>query len=216
MRTHLLLLLFFQLAASVHGQPSSQKTGDWLAEFEKPSASSLNLAENSIEIRVAAGATVWYTKKLSGNIKIEYTLTVIDSGGVNDRVSDMNAFWMASDPKKETPFGRDGKFSSYDDLLLYYAGVGGHDNTTTRFRKYEPGKGKDVLQEFLDKKHLLAGNTPYRIVITVKDGRTLFSVNGTLFFDYADAQPLREGYFAFRTTKSRQRIKDFVVQQLPD
>jgi rhamnogalacturonan endolyase len=216
MRIPLLILVLYQLAASALSQPSRLSDSDWLAEFEKPSASSLIVAQHSIEIRAAAGATVWYSKKLSGNVRIEYTLTIVDSGGVNDRVSDMNAFWMAMDPMKDTPFGRDGKFSSYDDLLLYYAGVGGHDNTTTRFRKYEPGKGKDVLHEFLDKKHLLAGNTPYRIAITVKDGRTLFSVNGTLFFDYADAQPLREGYFAFRTTKSRQRIKDFVVQQLPD
>lgn len=187
---------------------------DWVAEFEDPSASHLRIANNLIEVNASAGATVWYKKKLSGNLSISYDVAVIDSGGRNDRVSDLNAFWMASDPARDTPFTRNGKFSSYDDLDLYYAGVGGHDNTTTRFRRYRHGTDKSVLQEYTDKRHLLEGNKTYSVKIMVRDGRTSFSIDDLQYFEYLDALPLKTGYFGFRTTKSRQRITNFRIEQL--
>ncbi len=187
---------------------------DWVAEFESPSTSSLLVTRDMIEVNASAGATVWYKKKLSANLIITYNIAMIDSGGRNDRVSDLNAFWMASDPVRDTPFKRNGKFSSYDDLNLYYAGVGGHDNTTTRFRRYRHGTDKSVLQEYTDKEHLLEGNKPYSVKIMVRDRRTSFSINGVQYFEYDDTVPLKEGYFAFRTTKSRQRITNFNIEQL--
>jgi hypothetical protein len=186
---------------------------DWISEFENPSASSLLITKQMIEVNAAAGATIWYKKKLFGNLVITYDMVVVDSGGRNDRVSDLNAFWMASDPAHETPFGRNGKFTSYDDLDLYYAGVGGHDNTTTRFRRYRHGTDKSVLQEYTDQEHLLKGNNLYSIKIVVRDGRTAYSINGEQYFEYADTVPLKEGYFAFRTTRSRQRITNFKIEQ---
>jgi rhamnogalacturonan endolyase len=141
-------------------------------------------------------------------------VVVVDSGGATDRVSDLNIFWMALDSAGKAPSGRNGKFPSYDGLRLYYAGIGGNENTTTRFRKYDPAKGKPVIQEYLDKNHLLEGNKSYSIRITVQNGRTTLHVNGTRFFDYADKHPLTKGYFAFRTTRSHQRITNFRVEQL--
>jgi len=187
---------------------------DWLTEFEDPSTSNLLVTKDMIEVDASAGATVWYKTKLSGNVVISYDITVIDSGGRNDRVSDLNAFWMASDPARDTPFNRNGKFSSYDDLDLYYAGVGGHDNTTTRFRRYRHGKEKPVLHEYTDKAHLLEGNKVYSVKIMVRDGRTSFSINEARYFEYGDEEPLKEGYFAFRTTRSRQRITNFRIERL--
>ena len=187
---------------------------DWFAEFENASGSSLLITMKSIEVNASAGATVWYKKKLSGNMMVTYDIVVIDSGGGNDRVSDLNAFWMASDPKHDTPFNRNGKFSSYDDLDLYYAGVGGHDNTTTRFRRYRHGTDKAILQEYTDKGHLLEGNKVYSVKIIVRDGWTSFSINDVQYFAYADKEPLKEGYFAFRTTRSRQRITNIKIEQL--
>ena len=107
-------------------------TNNWTAEFEKPETSSLKIVEGKLDVSSSAGATVWFKTKLSGNIMITYDETIIDAGGANDRVSDMNVFWMATDPAN--PNGmikRDGKFSSYDNLNLYYAGVGGHYNKFT-------------------------------------------------------------------------------------
>jgi len=37
-----------------------------------------------------------------------------------------------------------------------------------------------------------------------------------LLFDFVDPVPLGEGYFAFRTTRSRQRITKFKVVQILD
>ena len=209
-----LAILLCALAFSASSQTAVLNPDDRLAEFENPSASSLLVTKHTIEIDAAAGATIWYRKKLAGNVIITYDIVVVDSGGRNDRVSDLNAFWMASDPSHPTPFNRNGKFTSYDDLDLYYAGVGGHDNTTTRFRRYRHGTDKSVLQEYTDRAHLLQGNKLCSVKIVVQDGRTSFSINGVKFFDYADTLPLKGGYFAFRTTRSRQRITNFKVEQL--
>jgi hypothetical protein len=184
----------------------------WLAEFEDPTGSSMSVHNGVMEVKASAGATLWFRKKLSGNIMITYNVTLVDSGGPTDRVSDLNAFWMASDPARETPFNRDGKFTSYDNLDLYYAGVGGHDNTTTRFRRYRHGTDKSVLQEYTDRQHLLKGNTVYSVKILVRDGKTSYSINDIQYFEYADTSPVMEGYFAFRTTRSHQRITHFKVE----
>ncbi|MCX6136625.1 MAG: DUF6250 domain-containing protein [Ignavibacteriales bacterium] len=191
-----------------------QKNNNWVAECEEPSTSAVLVRDGKLDISVSAGATVWFTKKLSGNIMITYDAVVKDEGGIYDRVSDLNAFWMATDAKKDSLRVRFGKFSAYDNLNLYYAGIGGHDNTTTRFRKYSSSGENPVLKEYLDKEHLLKGNMHYSVMIVVCDGRTQFFLNGELFFDYADTQLYREGYFGFRTTKSHQLMDNFKVYQL--
>ena len=70
---------------------------------------------------------------------IRYEATMVQAGGANDRVSDLNAFWMATDAR--TPGDlfaarRSGKFADYNQLRTYYVGQGGNGNTTTRFRRY--------------------------------------------------------------------------------
>jgi rhamnogalacturonan endolyase len=97
---------------------------------------------------------------------------------------------------------------------MYYVGMGGNTNTTTRFRRYD-GKGeKRLLAEYLDKAHLLEGNREYAVRITVADGFTSFAVDGETVFSYRDLRPLKDGYFGFRTTWSRQEIDDFEVRRL--
>ncbi len=199
-------------ASSSPSKADDTSAADWVAEFEAPKTSSLVVSAQRVEIDTSAGATVWYKKPLSGNVVVTYDVTVVDAGGRNDRVSDLNAFWMARDAASATPFGRNGKLTAYDDLDLYYAGVGGHDNSTTRFRRYRRGEGKPILREYKDKEHLLEGNKVYSVKIVVRDGQTSFSINGVLYFEYIDHLPLTNGYFAFRTTKSRQRIENFKVE----
>jgi len=186
----------------------------WIAEFEQPSASSVSWKKGTLDIDAAAGATVWFADRLSGELMITYDAVVIDSGGRNDRVSDLNCFWMASDAAHEGVPRRNGKFSSYDDLDLYYAGIGGHDNTTTRFRKYNRTGEKPVLREYTDEPHLLRGNTTYAITVIVDGGRTRLYRNGELYFDLTDPAPLTRGYFGIRTTRSRLQIRDFRVYRL--
>ena len=189
-------------------------TSQWITEFEHPADSHLSVANGTLDVQSSAGATIWFKNILSANLRITYQVTVVDSGGVQDRVSDLNAFWMARDTAGRTPFGRNGKFSSYDDLQLYYAGIGGNNNTTSRFRKYFASGGKPIVKEYLDKEHLLNGNKQYSIRIEVLDGRTSLWVDNVLYFDFTDNQPLMSGYFGIRTTRSHQRFEHFRVYKL--
>ncbi|TDV39223.1 hypothetical protein C7405_101340 [Paraburkholderia caballeronis] len=165
----------------------------------------------------AGGLTVWLNRRLAGHYEIDYTRTVVDRGGPHDRVSDLNQFWLANaasgDPAA-TPFGRSGKFSDYDSLDLFYAGVGGNGNTTTRFRHYDGSASRPLLAEYTSRPWLLEGNRSYRIRIVVDGGGTRFYLDGRPCF--AAAGLLRtDGYFGFRSTASRQTISDFSIRALP-
>jgi hypothetical protein len=187
---------------------------NWIIETPPSPNSKVTIENNQLVMDVNAGATVWLKKKLSGNIMIEYKRKVIIDNGKNDRISDLNQFWMASDPKNKNLFTRTGVFKEYDSLLLYYVGFGGNTNKTTRFRKYD-GSGERVLYtDLTDKAHLLEPNKEYLIRITVYNGVTKFFVNGEQYFSFKDEQPLKEGYFAFRTTQSRQSVDVFRVYRL--
>jgi len=110
---------------------------NWIAETPDSEFSKIETVDGKLIIDVDHGATVWFNKKLSGNIMIEYHRKVIINGGHNDRLSDLNQFWVATDPQQETLFTRSGTFVEYHPLSLYYAGIGGNRNSTTRFRKYQ-------------------------------------------------------------------------------
>jgi hypothetical protein len=190
-------------------------TSNWIAEFENTETSSMKIVDGKLDVSSSVGATVWFKSKLSGNLLITYDESIIDAGGPNDRVSDMNVFWMASDPLNQSGMiKRDGKFSSYDKLNLYYAGIGGHYNKYTRFRKYTCDGNKPVLQEYTDAAHLLVGNKKYSIKIIVKDSLIQYYLNDELFWELKDNTPYKEGYFGFRTTISHQQFENFRVYQL--
>lgn len=185
---------------------------NWI--IEAPPTSKITIANSELIIDADGGTTVWFKKKLSGNIMIEYKRKVIMNNGRNDRLSDLNQFWMATDPVEKNLFTRTGVFTEYDSLLLYYVGFGGNTNTTTRFRKYT-GNGERILyNDLTDSAHLLEPNKEYLIRITVYKGTTKFFVDNKEFFSFNDAHPLKEGYFGFRTTESRQSVNDFKVYRL--
>jgi len=192
----------------------SKDLSNWIVEFEQPESSTIKLIDNKLDLSSSRGATVWFDQKLSGNLMITYNATLVDAGGKNDRVSDLNAFWMASEPGKERPFGHDGRFESYDKLNLYYAGVGGHNNKFTRFRKYHSTGEKPVLKEYNDASHLLLGNKIYKIKIIVNNGLIQYYLNDELYWELKDEIPYKEGYFGFRTTISHQQFSNFKVYQL--
>jgi rhamnogalacturonan endolyase len=186
----------------------------WIAEIEpKPESNSTVYTQNSaLILDTRAGVTVWFNKILQGNIRIEYDRKVLVDSGKNDRLSDCNVFWMAQPPVNL--FSRNGKFESYDDLQLYYVGMGGNSNSTTRFRKYESVGKKPIIKEYLDSAHLLKANRNYHFVILVNKGATSYWVNGECYFNYTDPSPLLSGYFGFRSTWSRQAIRNFRVYKL--
>ena len=187
---------------------------NWIVEFEETESSTIRLINSKLDLSSSRGSTVWFNHKLSGNIMITYNATLIDASGKNDRVSDLNAFWMASEPGKKTPFGRDGHFEAYDNLNLYYAGVGGHYNKYTRFRKYNSNGDKPILKEYSDTAHLLIGNKTYTVKIIVNNGLIQYYLNDELYWELKDETPYKEGYFGFRTTVSHQQFSNFKVNRL--
>lgn len=188
---------------------------NWNIDLEKPETSTVKITDGKLDVSTSIGATIWYKTKLSGNIMITYDVKVMEEGGAFDRVSDMNAFWMATDPSNlPNAIQRDGKFASYDNLNLYYAGVGGHYNTFTRFRKYKGIEDKTILKEYSDKAHLLIGNKLYSVKIIVNKGQIQYFLNGELYWDFKDENPYKEGFFGFRTSKSHQQFDNFKVYKM--
>lgn len=189
----------------------------WAPEYAAAPGSTVSASARALTIDVAGDATVWFRPKLSGDVLISYRRTVLMDGRANDRLSDLNQFWMASDPRNANLFTRDGTFSQYDALRMYYAGIGGNTNTTTRLRKYTGSGERVLLAEASDAAHLLEPNRTYAIQLAVFRGCTRVLVDGKVFFSHFDSAPLGEGHFGFRTTHSRQRIEHFEVHQLePD
>ncbi len=187
---------------------------NWVVETILSPNSRIQAKNGKLVLDVENGTTVWFNKKLSGNLLIEYYRKVIVDNGCNDRLSDLNQFWMASDPRNENLFTRKGILSEYDSLKLYYAGIGGNYNTTTRFRKYQGNGERTLIYHFQDEEHLLKPNKTYLIQIVIYNGRTILFLDGKEYFNYKDDNPLTEGFFGFRTVKSHQEIYDFKVYQL--
>ncbi|MDC1106884.1 polysaccharide lyase family 8 super-sandwich domain-containing protein [Prolixibacteraceae bacterium] len=75
---------------------------NWVVEQYK--GESVTIGNGEMEIIDQKGCTIWFKKELEGNIAIEYDATVISNGGKYDRVSDLNCFWMAQDPRQTTDF----------------------------------------------------------------------------------------------------------------
>lgn len=189
-------------------------TSIWKVELDAQPRSKVYSKDGGLILDTKGGVTVWLKKELFGNIAIEYDRTVLVDTGTNDRLSDLNNFWMATDPKNTNLFTRNGVLEKYDSLQLYYVGMGGNTNKTNRFRKYEGDGKRTLLQEYTDSAHLLKANTTYHIVIVCKNATTQFFVDGAPFFNFTDPHPLLKGYFGFRSTKSRQVISGFKVWEI--
>jgi hypothetical protein len=185
----------------------------WVAEYARKPGNTVETRDGRLLMDVDSGATVWLDKPLPANVLISFTRRVVVEGGKNDRLSDVNQFWAARDPANPHLFTRSGKLEDYDNLDLYYAGVGGNTNTTTRLRRY--GNGQRVLvAEANDAAYLLQPNRDYAVDIAVYGGCTRLLVDGKEVFAYRDPQPLAGGYFGLRTTWSRQTVDNLKIHEL--
>lgn len=202
----------------LHQDDFTAGPGGWVVE-QMPGGR-VTVAGGVLTIEDAGGCTVWWRHKLTAPVVITYEATVVSAGGPHDRVSDLNCFWMASDPRTPDLFapghGRTGKFETYDVLRTYYVGQGGNMNTTTRFRRYAGGGEKPLLPGY-DRQEpavLLKGNQPYRITLmALADGTVRYYRDAALIFEFKDPAPLKEGWFGFRTVQSHLRIRDFQVRR---
>ncbi len=190
---------------------------DWIVE-QQPGGT-VSLSDGQLDINDAKGCTIWFAKSISQPMMIEYTATVIDHGGPNDRVSDLNCFWLATDPDRKGFFSnpaRKGRFPQYDTLQLYYVGLGGHNNSKTRFRKYSGTGEKPLLPEhdLSDPEFLITPNQPNHIRIVVYDEIIQYWRNNELIYNILDANPYSEGYFGFRTVNNHMKVDNFLIYTL--
>jgi len=192
---------------------------DW--KVEQMPEGTVEVKDGKLEINDAAGCTIWLKEEFEGPIMIEYEALVIENGGLNDRVSDLNCFWMAKDPENPTNLfkkseERGGKFSNYDSLQLYYMGLGGHYNTKTRFRRYLGNGYRPLLPEhdLTDSKFLITPNKLNKIKIIAFDGIIQYYRNDTLMVDFHDTNPYTSGYFGFRTVNNHMTVDNFKVYKL--
>ena len=187
-----------QTADVVSGLDEARFETCWQVESESPDYK-VTFFGDTCEISAPLGLTLWRKEKMEGDIAIEYDACVMDEGKPGDRLSDLNCFWMASDPKEKDIWTRmkwrTGNFSKTYSLQLYYVGYGGNHNS--------------ILKEYTDKPHLLTANKWYHIKLQNTGGRVRYYIDGELLVDYRDPNPLTEGWFGFRTTESRVRIANF-------
>ncbi len=190
----------------------------WVVELDGDGT--VRARDGVLIIDVRGGCTVWFRHRLEGPVRISYEVTVVDQGGPNDRVSDLNCFWMFTDPRAEDgdffSVRRSGRFEDYHRMRGYYVGLGGNRNRTTRFRRYIGERNRPLLPEhdLRDPRHMITANRRQRIEL-VADGPTIrYLRDGEVVFDVADDAPYREGYFGFRTVHNHMRIERFRVHAL--
>lgn len=233
----LLLTLFFGLTEKhlrAQFAPEFVKTGmiyednfsggleNWVVE--QTSDGTTLVTGGELEIN-GGGATVWFKERISGPVMIEYDAVLIQEGGPNDNCRDLNCFWMAIAPRNPADMFdgwrsnsqvRGGVFSNYHELRTYYAGIGGHKNTTSRFRRYSGHGNRPLLPEhdLDDEEFLLIPNKILHVRIISCNEIVQYFINDKLFFDFRDPQPYTHGWFGFRTVSNHVKIDNFKVFSL--
>lgn len=174
-----------------------------------------------LEITDVAGCSIWFKKELQGPIMIQYDAVVIDERGPQDRVSDLNCFWMAKDPENPDDLFANsekhgGKFSNYDSLRLYYMGVGGHDNSKTHFRRYLGNGDRPLLPEhdLTEPKYLQKPIMVTRIKIIAYNGIIQYYRDGQCIVDFYDPNPYGSGYSGLRAVNNHMTVDNFRVFRL--
>ncbi len=189
----------------------------WVIELEQPGT--VAASDGALEIDVPAGATLWFKHELHAPVAIAFEATAIAAAGPNDRVSDINAFWMARNRDETVPFSRQrsGAFAEYNDLVTYYVGLGGNWNTTTRFRRYigDPDSRPLLPQHDLSSPEALLEPNHKQVITLIADGsRIEYWRDGVRLLHYDDPAPYTRGWFAIRTTRSHLRIERLRIYEI--
>lgn len=191
----------------------------WSAELE--SGGTVRGGDGRLVIDVPAGCTVWLERPLTAPLLIRFEVTVLDRGGPNDRVSDLNCFWMARDARSPDDLfatRRAGRFADYNQLRAYYVGLGGNRNTTTRLRRYVGDPEHRPLHpehDLRDPRFLITPNRPQTIaLVATDDGLVQYYRDGEKYFELRDSDPYTDGWFGLRTTHNRMAIERFAAYRL--
>jgi hypothetical protein len=189
----------------------------WVLEAEKPAR--VSAQDGVLDIDTPAGLTLWFRPELVGPVMIQYEAQAVSAGGPHDRVSDLNAFWMAREADGAGPLAapRTGAFADYDTLKTYYVSQGGNANTSTRFRRYVGRPGDRPLlpeHDHAAADEMLVPNRWQTVRLVADGGLIQYWNDGRKLFELNDAQPYTRGWFALRTTLSHLRVRRFRVFQL--
>jgi len=190
----------------------------WRVELER--GGNVTVRDGVLEIDTAGGCSVWFREELQGPVMIQYDAVAVAEGGPNDHVSDLNCFWMATDPGAPVgapPRPRSGAFADYDDLLAYYVGQGGNRNTTTRMRRYiGQADNRPLLpqHDIAAPEHMLRPNVRQTVQLVAAGRKIEYWRDGERVFELDDPRPYLRGWFAIRTTANRLRISNFSVRAL--
>ncbi|QMV67868.1 methyltransferase [Sphingobacterium paramultivorum] len=188
----------------------------WIIELEYPDKSHVEASNEGLVIDSYGGATLWLDTLLTGDYLIQYEREISIDKGENKRLSDLNQFWLAQEPHNEIKLKpRDGRLDSYNDLILFYVGIGGNNNSTTRFRRYDGSGERILLAEKNEKPFLLEPGRTDTISTWVRASKKQTEVwmNGRRLFVEEGIQNTK-GYFGLRLTASRQVIKWLTLTKL--
>ena len=205
----------YRLGPVLHRDDFRGGLGQWALELE--AGGTVRAEGGVLEIDAPRGATAWFRPELSGPVMIEYEALAVSEGGPNDRVSDLNSFWMATDPRSprhilERP--RSGRFEDYDALHMYYVGYGGNSNTTTRFRRYAGAAGRPLLPENDRRDALIQPNRWHAVRLVAAGPLIQYWRDGEKLFEMNDPQPYTRGWFGLRTTQNRMRVRNLRIRRL--
>jgi hypothetical protein len=204
--------------AVLHQDDFRDGLSQWHIELERPGRITAQMGV--LEIDVPGGATLWFKQPLQSPVAIEFEATAVKARGRNDRVSDLNCFWMANDGGATAPVfsrRRNGRFDEYDTLRAYYASLGGNDNTRALFLRYD---GEPVRRPLVPEHETSAADAQLpanrsQLITLIASGKQIeYWRNSRLMFEFADPAPLREGWFAIRTTHSHLKIARLRVYAL--
>lgn len=222
MNRKLLAALLFCLSFPLHAQIYLKH---WTVE-DHSGEMRIEMADDTMDITAPKGFTLWYNQRLTGDYEISYSVKMVMKGGKYDRLSDLNCFWGANDPKYPhnlyaRSVWRKGIFSHYNTLDLFYVGYGGNYNSTTRFRRYFGSKHdmnspevKPLIKEYKDSEHLLMPDKWYHIRILVKGGATSYYVNDKELFRHTVKTGECDGHFGLRLLENHVLFTNFRVKKL--
>lgn len=207
----------FKAELTLNPDLTLNNTALWSEEMQQVEGNVIAYSDEKMIINVSQGATVWLKERIEGDCIIDYDVTIIDQGGANDRVSDMNCFWMFTDPFQ--PAGslqfdnnsREGEFGNYHTLQGYYVGLGGHNNTKTRFRRYNGDEERKLLPEHDLTAPLITANKKYNVTLVAKGNQVQYWRDNHLIFNIDDPTPYISGWFGFRTVANHMEIENFRV-----
>jgi len=200
---------------------------NWIAEASGNCKLVYSAVDTCLDIKSSEGLTLWYKAPFEGDIRIRYEVCAVDQGESLDRVSNLDCYWMASDPvfpdsiSKRMNFRKGASGRNYS-LQLYCMSFGGKSNTVTNFRRFDGKydafhnemKRPDILLEYKDPSNLIQPNHWYTIEVRVQMGHVQYMLDGRTLVDYVDSTPLKRGWFGIRTNENHMRVRKFVAYQL--